>query len=341
MESISRRAFAFGSAGLAAATVIGFPKPAAALPLTAATFQSLVASWAFANSDKILSVAASKGGWEKWAQAEIALYIMLRNRDYDFCREVPVYGDASTADFVLNYAARTNQTYVELKCQSNYGSDNFARFLLRDYAKLQRLRDAQQQAGITNDRPTLLSIGIQIHHGSAPPNWMPAVQNGTAASLNGSSSSSSTSSSSNGWSMGGSSLKGNNSSAFATGNGFGNSSSSPSRFGAAPLNSNAMDLTGGSSSASNNSSSSITSLSNGCRRSAVPHALQTLIVRAKFLSHKERRGISPAPFLRLRIGGSGRRKYPSCPHASGGGIVQRAPLQDNGKVIRLIANHDG
>lgn len=97
--------------------------------LTVNDFTALVTEWANANVDRIGMVWPLDGGWEAWAQAEIAGYINARAPETWVRREVRVYSNGGRCDFLVNDPFtndNTDEIVVEMKCES---LNNWAAFV--------------------------------------------------------------------------------------------------------------------------------------------------------------------------------------------------------------------
>lgn len=97
------------------------------MPLSPRDFLALVQAWADANVDRIRNVWPLAGGWEAWAQAEIAAFANADDRLIWIMREPRVYPDSSRADFLVNDPFQnpaTDEIVVEMKCESlrNWGA---------------------------------------------------------------------------------------------------------------------------------------------------------------------------------------------------------------------------
>ncbi|KAI0198153.1 hypothetical protein F4808DRAFT_472943 [Astrocystis sublimbata] len=84
---------------------------------------------------------AWKGGWERWAQGQVALY--MDDRDgYKVWPEEHIYANAADNDKAcdLDFAKNGVHTYCELKCLSEVNDDTANKFLKavkKDYEKVQ------------------------------------------------------------------------------------------------------------------------------------------------------------------------------------------------------------
>jgi hypothetical protein len=101
-----------------------------------------IESWAKSNGAKIVQAYNMKGGWEGWAQVELAI-ALSRNHGWNYgsfqqnviSREDHVYdGTKQESDIMLSNKLGTN--IIELKCESSYDSKNFAANVLTDLKKV-------------------------------------------------------------------------------------------------------------------------------------------------------------------------------------------------------------
>jgi hypothetical protein len=97
------------------------------MPLLPRDFLALVQGWADANVGRIRNVWPLAGGWEAWAQAEIAACVNAAAADAWIQREPRVYPDNSRADFLVNDPFQNppaDEIVVEMKCESlgNWGA---------------------------------------------------------------------------------------------------------------------------------------------------------------------------------------------------------------------------
>jgi hypothetical protein len=109
------------------------------MPLSPRDFLALVQGWADANVNRIRNVWPLQGGWEAWAQAEIAGFVNAAAPDTWILREARVYPDNSRADFLINDPFQnpaTDEIVVEMKCESLRNWDAFVDGLRYDAWKL-------------------------------------------------------------------------------------------------------------------------------------------------------------------------------------------------------------
>ncbi|MFN7112212.1 MAG: hypothetical protein ACK4M2_11295 [Brevundimonas sp.] len=110
------------------------------MPLSPRDFLDLVQAWAGANVPRIRNVWPLQGGWEAWAQAEIAAFVNADDRPTWIMRESRAYPDNSRADFLVNDPFQneaTDEIVVEMKCESLGNWDAFVDGLRYDVYKLQ------------------------------------------------------------------------------------------------------------------------------------------------------------------------------------------------------------
>lgn len=91
-----------------------------------------------AKSSDIEAAYSLKGGWEGWAQVELALYLQKVLSGSTIEREMAVYaGNTQLADLVITGETINpeNTAIIELKCR-NSGHANFARTVKDDLKKI-------------------------------------------------------------------------------------------------------------------------------------------------------------------------------------------------------------
>lgn len=105
-----------------------------------------IRNWAAANAEKLHKAYSYKGGWEGWAQVELAIVLeqdhgaQASYHQNVITREDTVYdGTAQRCDILLT----TNQSgipkwynFIELKCESSGMQDKFVGVVEADYAKV-------------------------------------------------------------------------------------------------------------------------------------------------------------------------------------------------------------
>jgi hypothetical protein len=110
---------------------------------------ALIKQWAFANTEKIVKHYAQKGGWEGWAQCEIAAVLTDHFRAIQGStksvveREVPVYpavgNSRQRADVVVQMQSNgklVQAVIIELKCEGYHNADAFVTNVEADVKKV-------------------------------------------------------------------------------------------------------------------------------------------------------------------------------------------------------------
>ena len=108
--------------------------------LTLDQFLTFVLEWAQQSVQNIRRVWPLPGGWEAWAQAEIAAYINEIDASTSIQREARVYPGQKRADFLLNVGTTLQlpqQVVVEMKCESLNNRAAFIPGINKDVTKLQ------------------------------------------------------------------------------------------------------------------------------------------------------------------------------------------------------------
>ena len=101
----------------------------------------IIDKWTTVTYAKVLQAYRFKGGWEGWAQIELAMGIQAKYKDITVTREVLVYeGSAERADLVLAKAGETTHI-IELKVFSlwrfeEYGKTSFVNGFIEDIDKI-------------------------------------------------------------------------------------------------------------------------------------------------------------------------------------------------------------
>jgi hypothetical protein len=106
-----------------------------------------IAAWAEEKSDMIQFAYNTKGGWEGWAQVELAArlykdhgYKYGPNQQSKIVREVPIYtsSNRSAADIAIykNGDPAQGALIFELKCESYKSTDKFKKNVLLDWEKV-------------------------------------------------------------------------------------------------------------------------------------------------------------------------------------------------------------
>jgi hypothetical protein len=154
MRHFTRRNIVIGSAVVGASLLSGHAR---AESLSTDQFIKLVQSWLGSKTRELNTCWTTKGGWEGWAQCDLAIMLLHENSAYEVEREMPsVYGSANQPDFVINNGKRGHERIVvELKCESFNNIDNFVKGLNIDVAKL-----AQKNLAGDYKNATRLSLGF-------------------------------------------------------------------------------------------------------------------------------------------------------------------------------------
>lgn len=108
--------------------------------LTLDQFLAYVVEWANQNVASMKRLWPLPGGWEAWAQAEIAGYINDVDASTSIQREARVYDNGKRADFLLNPGTTlqpAQQIVVEMKCESLLNRTAYITGLNKDVTKLQ------------------------------------------------------------------------------------------------------------------------------------------------------------------------------------------------------------
>ena len=112
-----------------------------------------IKGWAAEKSPKIKKVYKFNGGWEKWAQIDMALYMndLLNTRSISL-REVNAYtNERSKADLFLRpFDDLDPGLLVELKCYNQYldlasASRDFVNGVMKDVEKRTTIKDAWKE----------------------------------------------------------------------------------------------------------------------------------------------------------------------------------------------------
>ncbi|KAH7015913.1 hypothetical protein EDB80DRAFT_708869 [Ilyonectria destructans] len=124
-----------------------------------------------------------KGGWERWAQGQIALFMEGQN-GYQVWTEEHIYRDNPTdaVDLEFRKPAGTNgvRTFLELKCYSATNEDSAQTFItrvLQDYDKVQRRLTSGVPGEPDARGSTLWVIGISQRQFK---NWIEDTGSGNA-----------------------------------------------------------------------------------------------------------------------------------------------------------------
>ncbi|MGB1586890.1 MAG: hypothetical protein ACPHID_07595 [Thermoplasmatota archaeon] len=108
----------------------------------------LTDQWRQKRSGDIARVWPLNGGWEAWAQAEIAAWLLYADHANETLREQRVYANDQRADLLVNPTSNgADMIVIELKCQSLPNWRAFVPGLQEDYNKLRgAMRPAYQDA---------------------------------------------------------------------------------------------------------------------------------------------------------------------------------------------------
>ncbi|MGF6307864.1 hypothetical protein ABIB82_001905 [Bradyrhizobium sp. i1.8.4] len=154
MHHLTRRNIVIGSAAVGASLVSGYAR---AEQLSADQFIGLVKAWRASKTRELNTCWTTKGGWEGWAQCDLAIMLLFQNSTYEVEREMTsVYAGRDRPDFVINNSKSGHQRIiVELKCESFNNIDNFVKGLNDDVAQL-----AQKNLVGDYKNATRLSLGL-------------------------------------------------------------------------------------------------------------------------------------------------------------------------------------
>jgi hypothetical protein len=109
------------------------------MPLSLKNFSAYLGGWAQNYEKEFKLYYPLKGGWEAWAQASVAAYIINKDSTVDILREQLIFdGSQQKVDWLLNDTDQsvTNKIAIELKCQSFENQNKFTTGLEGDIAKL-------------------------------------------------------------------------------------------------------------------------------------------------------------------------------------------------------------
>jgi hypothetical protein len=102
---------------------------------------NIIDTWAAAMCPRILQAQVFKGGWEGWAQIELALGIQAKYTEIKVTREQPIYlGTRKRVDILLRADGEDTHA-IELKtlsvyAQEQYGNGTFAQGFIDDIDKI-------------------------------------------------------------------------------------------------------------------------------------------------------------------------------------------------------------
>lgn len=118
MDRITRRNVIGAGVATGALLLSGVRPAFAAPPLTWTQFTQHLNDYMAANFEEVRSACCSPGGWEKWFQTELALWIVKQDSTYDVWRERHVYiKPLDSVDFLFNDGG-SFPLLIELKCQT-------------------------------------------------------------------------------------------------------------------------------------------------------------------------------------------------------------------------------
>ncbi len=129
-------------------------------------FSFAVQRWVCENEPKILQCHALKGGWEPWAQVELALYLQQRlfkigAEVITVTREESAYeGNRDRVDIMVKNA-RAGTHLIELKTESQYNFAGFADSVRKDFGKIEETKTIKE-AFLTKQAATLYSIVLSV-----------------------------------------------------------------------------------------------------------------------------------------------------------------------------------
>ncbi|WP_118973301.1 hypothetical protein [Taibaiella koreensis] len=109
------------------------------MTLTYDDYATFLINWCAIRGSEFKLYFPLKGGWEAWAQADYAAYVLAQNNTYDILREVAIYTNArQRVDWLFNNNDLDvkKKLAVEIKCQSFENRDAFIAGVEADIAKL-------------------------------------------------------------------------------------------------------------------------------------------------------------------------------------------------------------
>ncbi|KAK4222018.1 hypothetical protein QBC38DRAFT_490831 [Podospora fimiseda] len=104
----------------------------------------LINEWVVKNIVPLARAYLHKGGWENWAQVNLALYLQdhahekfgMYPEHTTVQREVNVYQNKDRADLVFGFAPTSQEFVIELKCESWHNGQNFGKEVVKDFNKV-------------------------------------------------------------------------------------------------------------------------------------------------------------------------------------------------------------
>lgn len=141
------------------------------MPLSDKTIYGWVQGWVDSNKKKIVKLYLQKGGWEGWAQAELALHLETLPGDPTIEREVHVFENGRQAVDIKITCIDGTTFVVELKCESLFasagsatiggGNSTYALFEA-DINKLRHIRDVN-----ANTMAIMIAVSSEAQAGFA------------------------------------------------------------------------------------------------------------------------------------------------------------------------------
>ncbi len=109
-----------------------------------------LSSWCLEREAGFKKLWPLKGGWELWAQADFAAYLIQQESSIDVLREQYIYNSWKKVDWLFNFSTEDPATMIaiELKCQSLENEANLINGLTADIDKLAKLNIRPQFADI-------------------------------------------------------------------------------------------------------------------------------------------------------------------------------------------------
>ncbi len=130
------------------------------MPLSLKNFSAYLGGWAQNYEKEFKLYYPLKGGWEAWAQASVAGFIIDDKSTIDILREQLIfYGTQQKVDWLLNNADPlvTHKIAIELKCESIENRNNFTSGLEADIVKL---TDANLRTNYRGCRRVVVGLGF-------------------------------------------------------------------------------------------------------------------------------------------------------------------------------------
>jgi hypothetical protein len=99
----------------------------------------LIHRWAKDNMARIHRAWGLEGGWEGWAQVELALFLKDQHAPEDFLiqRECKGFKDSNDKIDICIVSAVQHSIFIELKCESFDNGSNFGVNVFDDYCKVE------------------------------------------------------------------------------------------------------------------------------------------------------------------------------------------------------------